>query len=80
MISYYAGDTTFIFDGYSDSLYITLMTISGFKLNYLKSKVIWKDKEKYSKDDYHHSRWKLEWGLTRFTLSDIYLSKSRRYD
>jgi hypothetical protein len=79
-ISQYADDTSFMLDGSPESLYSTLSVldyyahISGLKINYSKSKVIWIGKKKFSKDVYHHTRWKLEWGATTFTLLGINFS------
>ena len=46
-------------------------SFSGLKVNYTKSKAIWIGSKKYSKDVYHHSRWKLEWGAKEFSLLGI---------
>ena len=45
--------------------------ISGLKINYTKSKAIWIGSKKYSKDIYHHTRWKLDWGANQFMLLGI---------
>ena len=48
--------------------------VSGLKINYTKSKAIWIGSKKHSKDVFHHSRWKLEWGDEQFTLLGINFS------
>ena len=77
LISQYADDTTFTVNGSSESLYSTMTLldyyseISGLKINYTKSKVIWIGSKKYNKDVYHHTRWKLHWGANQFMLLGI---------
>jgi hypothetical protein len=77
LITQYADDTTFILDGTSQSLESTMTLldyysdISGLKINYTKSKAIWIGSKKYSKEVYHHARWKLEWGENKFNLLGI---------
>ena len=41
--------------------------ISGLKINYITSKAIWIGSKTYSKHVYHHTSWKLEWGLNQFS-------------
>ena len=48
--------------------------MSGLKINYTKSKVIWIGRKKFSKEVYHHKRWKLGWGDSEFTLLGIKFS------
>ena len=45
--------------------------ISGLKINYTKSKAIWIGSKNISKDAYHHTRLKLEWGQYQFTMLGI---------
>ena len=77
LISQYADDTSFILDGSPRSLAKTMeildyyADISGLKLNYSKTKVIWIGSKKFSKTVYHHSRWKLEWGSNSFKLLGV---------
>ena len=77
LISQYADDTSFILDGSPRSLAKTLeildyyADISGLKLNYTKTKVIWIGSKQFSNTVYHHSRWKLDWGSNSFTLLGI---------
>ena len=92
LISQYADDTTFILDGSPRSLANTLeildyyADISGLKLNYSKTKVVWIGSKKFSNTVYHHSRWKLDWGSSSFKLLginfDINLSQmiTKNYD
>ena len=69
--------TSFILDGSPGSLANTLeildyyADLSGLKLNYSKTKVIWIGSKKFSNTVYHHSRWKLDWGSSCFTLLGI---------
>ena len=77
LISQYADDTRFMLDGSPETLNNTLLileyyaNISGLKLNYAKTKVIWIGGKRFSKDVFHHTRWKLQWGTTQFNFLDI---------
>ena len=77
LISQYADDTTFTLNGSPETLYSTMTLldyyseISGLKINYTKSRAIWIGCKKYSKDVYHHTRWKLDWGPNQFMLLGI---------
>ena len=77
LISQYADDTSFMLDGSPESLKNTLLILeyyankSGLKLNYAKTKVIWIGSKRFSKDVFHHTRWKLQWGTTQFNLLGI---------
>ena len=48
--------------------------LSGLKINFQKTKMIWIGSKKFSKDVYHHSRWKFEWNNTNFDLLGIKFS------
>ena len=80
LISQYADDTRFMLDGSPKSLNNTLLileyyaNIPGLKLNYAKTKVIWIGSKRLSKDVFHHTRWKLQWGTTQFNLLGIVFS------
>jgi exonuclease III len=80
LISQYADDTSFILDGTYKSLDSTLKllelyaNVSGLKINYSKSKIIWIGSKKYSKDVFHHPKWKLEWGTETFSLLGVHFS------
>ena len=80
LISQYADDTRFMLDGSLKSLNNTLLilkyyaNISGLKLNYAKTKVIWIGSKRFSKDVFHHTRWKLQWGITQINLLGILFS------
>ena len=75
LISQYADDTSYMLDGSPKSLNNTLLileyyaNISGLKLNYAKTKVIWIGSKMFLKDVFHHIRWKLQWGTTQFNCS-----------
>ena len=77
LISQCADDTRFMLHGSPESLNNTLSileyyaNISGLKRNYAKTKVIWIGSKRFSKDVFHHTRWKLQWGTTQFNLLDI---------
>ena len=80
LISQYADDISFMLDGSPEYLNNTLLileyyaNISGLKLTYAKTKVIWIGRKKFSKDVFHHTRWKLQWGTTQFNLLCIVFS------
>ena len=40
-------------------------------INYSKSQVIWIGRKKYSKEVFHHVRWKLKWGADTFEMLGI---------
>ena len=75
-ISQYADDTTIMLDGSEKSLNKSLFTlswyekISGLKINFDKTQVIWIGSKKYCKDIMCH-RWKLNWGQSQFKLLGI---------
>ena len=48
--------------------------LSGLNINMSKTKVVWIGSKKFSNQVYHHSRWKLDWGSTSFTLLGINFS------
>ena len=79
-ISQYADDTTLALDGSPKSLFAALDTInyfstfSGLKINSSKTKIVWIGSKKFSKEVYHHARWKLEWGCSTFNLLGIEFS------
>ena len=79
-ISQYADDTSLILDGSKNSLFSAIDTlelyarISGLHINSSKTKIVWIGSKKFSKDVYHHSRWKFDWGSSCFTLLGIQFS------
>ena len=72
----YVDDTTIILDGSRDSLQATLNmleiydSLSGLKMNMEKTKIIWIDKKKHSKDKLLISA-KLDWGSSELNLFGI---------
>ena len=76
-ISQYADDTTMILDGSRKSCDETLSTLecfskfSGLKINNNKTKIVWIGSKKFSKDVYHHIRWKFDLDCTSFNLLGI---------
>ena len=75
-LSQFADDTTLILDGTEKSL-LSSMTeiskfgaISGLKINFSKTQVIWIGSKTYSSDKLC-SGYKLQWGITRFNLLGI---------
>lgn len=79
-ISQYADDTSLITDGSPKSLDGILQildlyaNVSGLKINFSKTKIIWIGCKKFSKEVYHHSRWKFTEFHTRFNLLGISFS------
>ena len=75
----YADDTTIILDGTRDSLLAALNTIeiyssmSGLKANTNKTKIIWIEKKRYSKDKVEGVA-DLAWGTPKFNLLGIEFS------
>ena len=75
-ISQYADDTSIILDGKEESLNTALKTlkwfenISGLKINFDKTQVIWIGSKKYSKDKLC-KQWGLQWGKHDFKLLGI---------
>lgn len=45
---------------------------SGLKVNCSKTKIVWIGSKKFSKQVFHHTRWKLDWGSTTFVLLGIH--------
>ena len=76
ILTQYADDTTVILDGSEDSLNETLSEleryarISGLKVNFLKTHVVWIGSKKYSTASIK-TKWKLNWGINRFRLLGI---------
>ena len=76
LISQFADDTSLLLDGSEKSLKCVLeilsnfALISGLKVNFDKTKVIWIGCLKYSTRSIK-TRWKLVWGETRFKLLGI---------
>ena len=76
-ISQYADDTTLFLDGSQKSLFEALncldqfAKISGLYINSAKTKIIWIGSKKFSKEVFHHDKWKLEWGITKFNSLGI---------
>ena len=72
-ISQFADDTSVILDGSEESLNETLLElewfkkISGLKINFSKTQVIWIGSKKYSSDRLCEN-WNLSWGKTMFTV------------
>ena len=72
-ISQFADDTSVILDGSEESLNETLLElewfkkISGLKINFSKTQVIWIGSKKYSSDRLCEN-WNLSWGKTTFTV------------
>ena len=75
-ISQFADDTSVILDGSEESLNETLLElewfkkISGLKINFSKTQVIWIGSKKYSSDRLGEN-WNLSWGKTTFTVLGI---------
>jgi hypothetical protein len=75
-ISQFADDTSVILDGSEESLNETLLElewfkkISGLKIIFSKTQVIWIGSKKYSSDRLCEN-WNLSWGKTTFTVLGI---------
>jgi hypothetical protein len=75
-ISQFADDTTLILDGTKTSLDETLnilsefAIISGLKVNFEKTKVVWIGRKKFSSDSIK-TRWKLAWNQSTFRMLGI---------
>ena len=75
-LSQYTDDTSVILDGSENSLRETLNVlhdfsiISGLKVNFDKTQVVWIGKEKFSSATIK-TRWKLSWDKTDFKLLGI---------
>lgn len=73
-ISQYADDTSIIMDGTPqsyDGIHRVLdffAQVSGLKINFTKTKMVWIGSKTFSKDVFHHSRWKLSWNNLNFEL------------
>ena len=76
ILTQFADDTTVILDGSEESLNETLQElecyakISGLKVNFLKTHVVWIGSKKYSTEAIK-TKWKLNWGVNRFKLLGI---------
>ena len=79
-ISQYADDTSLFTDGSPQSLDGILQTldffacISGLKINFNKTKIIWIGSKKFSMEVFHHSRWKFDSVHTKFDLLGVKFS------
>ena len=79
-ISQYADDTSLFLDGSPATMDGILQeldffaNISGLKINFSKTKMIWIGSKKFSKEVFHHSRWKLDWQSTKFELLGVNFS------
>ena len=75
-LSQFADDTSLILDGSEKSLQETLLEldwyadISGLKINFSKTHVVWIGSKKYSNDVLCHDR-NLSWGTTKFKLLGV---------
>lgn len=76
-LTQFADDTFLLLDGSKSSLDATLTEmdsfakISGLKLNYNKTKVVWIGSKKYTTEAIN-TKWKLVWGDTRFKLLGLF--------
>ena len=75
-ISQYADDTSIFLDGSSEALNGTLeeldrfANISGLKINFDKTQLVWIGSEKYSTSSIK-TKWKLSWGIKQFKVLGI---------
>lgn len=79
-LSLYANDTSLIFYGSPQSMDGILRVLdyfahlSGLKINYTKTKMVWIGSKKFSREVFHHTRWKLNWNNSTFDLLGIKFS------
>jgi hypothetical protein len=79
-LSQYADDTCIISDGSPESMDGILReldffaNISGLKINFSKTNMVWIGSKQFSKDVIHHSRWKMNWNNTNFEMLGIKFS------
>ena len=72
-LTQFADDTTFLLDGSRESLHAALNmleifgSMSGLKMNTMKTKVIWIGRKRFSKDKLKVNT-TFEWGTTEFNL------------
>ena len=48
--------------------------ISGLKINFQKTKMVWIGSEKFSSEVFHHTRWKLDWNNSYFDILGVKFS------
>ena len=76
ILTQYADDLSVILDGSEESLNETLNKLenyakySGLNVNFAKTHVVWIGSKTYSTDSIK-TKWKLNWGVNRFTLLGI---------
>ena len=76
LLTQFADDTTLILNGSNESLDAALRElylfskISGLRINYSKTQIIWIGSKKYSADKLCPN-WKLQWGMNSFNLLGI---------
>ena len=79
-LSQYADDTSLFSNGSPESMDGILRTldyfacISGLRINFSKTKMVWIGSKKFSKEVFHHTRWKLDWESSNFDLLGIKFS------
>ena len=79
-LSQYADDTSLISDGSPGSMDGILReldffeNISGLKINFQKTKMVWIGSKKISSEVFHHTRWKLDWNNSYFDILGVKFS------
>ena len=48
--------------------------ISGLKINFQKTKMVWIGSKKISSEVFHHTRWKLDWNNSYFDILGVKFS------
>lgn len=51
-----------------------LANISGLRINFSKTKIIWIGSKIFSNEVFHHSKWKLDWKNNTFDILGIKFS------
>ena len=73
-LSQYADDTSLFSNGSPESMDGILRTldyfacISGLRINFSKTKMVWIGSKKFSKEIFHHTRWKIDRESSKFDL------------
>ena len=79
-LSQYADDTSLISDGSPGSMddisweLDFFQNISGPKINFQKTEMVWIGSKKFSSEVFHHTRWKLDWNNSYFDILGVKFS------
>lgn len=79
-LSQYADDTSLVLDGsskFTDGIlrvWDYFAALLGLKINYKKTKMVWIGIKNFSREVFHHTRWKLNWNNPTYDLLGIKFS------